>query len=155
MHDMRMRAAMLVTSCALTLPILAGADQKSEVARIHVVSESPYGSYLVDHGGRPLYIFTSDTEHGSTCYGSCARAWPPVTTEDMPVTAARAVDGGRLGTFKRQNGARQVTYAGHPLYYYARDERGATPMGQDIRSFGGEWYLLSPEGEVIKTAAER
>lgn len=154
MHDMRMRAAMVVTSCALTLPILAGADQKSDVAQIGVTSESPYGSYLVDRSGRPLYMFTPDSEQRSACSGACARAWPPVTTKGTPV-ATGSLDAKKLGTIERPSGRRQVTYAGHPLYYYARDEGGAKPMGQDIRSFGGEWYLLSPDGQVIKKAAER
>lgn len=155
MHDMRMRAAMLVTSCALTLPILAVADQSADVARIGVTVGSPYGSYLVDASGRPLYMFTSDTEQRSTCYGACARAWPPATTDGTPVAAADSLDAKRLGTIERPSGKLQVTYAGYPLYYYAHDDRGAQPTGQGIHTFGGTWYLLSPSGQAIEKTVKR
>ncbi|WP_405361346.1 hypothetical protein OG535_24945 [Kitasatospora sp. NBC_00085] len=107
------------------------------------------GSILVDGQGRTLYLFEADTSSQSTCSGACAAAWPPFTTTG----AATAVDGataGLLGTTKRADGATQVTYNGHPLYYYAGDAKPGDTTGQDLNQFGAGWYVLNAAGEKVE-----
>ncbi|MCB8915099.1 MAG: hypothetical protein H6532_04640 [Thermoleophilales bacterium] len=104
------------------------------------------GTILVDSGGLTVYYFKKDENGKSACYGACAEAWPPVSTEGNPVAKGGAMDG-KLGTVKRKDGSTQVTYAGWPLYLYAGDSKPGQANGNDIEQFGAEWYALTPSGE--------
>src|SRR6516165_9436192 len=86
------------------------------------VAKSPFGRILVDSKGRTLYDFPPDMQGASTCYGACAALWPPVTTIGKPHAGA-GVSGSLLGTTKRSDGKVEVTYNGHPLYYYVADTK--------------------------------
>ena len=55
-----------------------------------------------------------------------------------------------LGTVERRDGAKQVTYNGWPLYYYARDQNPGDTNGQDVEGFGAEWYLVTPDGNPVR-----
>lgn len=72
----------------------------------------------------------------------------PYTTTSDPA-AGEGVDTSRLGTIEREGDIRQVTYAGWPLYYFNGDDRPGDALGQDVEHFGGEWYLITPEGEKV------
>jgi predicted lipoprotein with Yx(FWY)xxD motif len=108
------------------------------------------GTYLVDGQGRAVYLFEADKGSSSTCYGACASAWPPTTTSAQP-TAGPGVDASKLGTTKRNDGTLEVTYAGHPLYYFAKDAQTGKTAGQGVNAFGAKWYVLSPAGQKIDT----
>jgi predicted lipoprotein with Yx(FWY)xxD motif len=103
------------------------------------------GTVLVDSQGRTLYLFKKDEGAMSTCYGSCASLWPPLTT-DGKASAGKGVVAGKLGTSKRTDGATEVTYAGHPLYTYAGDAKPGDVNGQGLDQFGAEWDALPPSG---------
>jgi predicted lipoprotein with Yx(FWY)xxD motif len=103
------------------------------------------GTVLVDAHGRTLYLFKKDEGAMSTCYGSCASLWPPLTT-DGKASAGKGVVAGKLGTSKRTDGATEVTYAGHPLYTYAGDAKPGDVNGQGLDQFGAEWDALPPSG---------
>jgi predicted lipoprotein with Yx(FWY)xxD motif len=123
--------------------------------QLDVAQQEPYGAYLTDAEGRTLYLFTADTQgQSSACYDACADAWPPLLADNEPSVAAPSLDAALLGTIERRDGSMQVTYNGWPLYYYQRDEGAGQVTGQDIHSFGGEWYLVSPQGETIEAEAE-
>jgi predicted lipoprotein with Yx(FWY)xxD motif len=107
------------------------------------------GVWLADQAGRTLYIFTKDTGTTSTCYGACATAWPPLTTTGT-VAASGSVSASQLGTTTRTDGTKQVTYAGHPLYYFQSDTSAGQTKGQGVQ---GVWFLLGPTGNVMKPAA--
>jgi predicted lipoprotein with Yx(FWY)xxD motif len=51
-----------------------------------------------------------------------------------------------LGTTTRSDGNPEVTYNGHPLYYYAGDRKAGDTNGQDLNQFGAPWYVVSPAG---------
>ncbi len=53
-----------------------------------------------------------------------------------------------LGTTHRRGGTLQVTYAGHPLYYYSSDSPGQI-LCQDVEEFGGTWLVVSPRGTAV------
>ncbi|MCE8016882.1 hypothetical protein HOP62_12465 [Halomonas sp. MCCC 1A17488] len=120
-------------------------------ARVETNEKEPLGRYLTNQDGKSLYIFTQDQQGGdySTCDESCAIAWPPYTTEQDPA-GGEEVDEERLGVIEREDGTRQVTYDGWPLYYFARDVYPGDALGQGLDHMGGHWYLLSPEGETIE-----
>jgi predicted lipoprotein with Yx(FWY)xxD motif len=114
-----------------------------------VVRQTGLGRTLVDGAGRTLYLFEKDQGARSACYGACAQAWPPFTTSSRPAAGAGAA-GAAIGTSRRRDGAKQVTYAGHPLYFYAADRRPGDTRGQHLEQFGAEWYALGPTGSQIE-----
>ena len=116
------------------------------------VRKSDLGTMLTDSAGRTLYLFEKDKGTTSTCYGGCATAWPPLTTSGAPKAGAN-VKAGALGTTKRKDGASEVTYHGHPLYYYAGDSGPGSTTGQGLDQFGAEWYVLAPSGNKIDSAS--
>jgi predicted lipoprotein with Yx(FWY)xxD motif len=114
------------------------------------LTSSTLGRFLVDAQGHSLYLFEKDDHGESYCKGACAAVWPPLETKTTP-RAGSGVDGAALGTMKRADGDLQVTYHGHPLYYYAAD--AGTPgktKGEDIAQFGAGWYLVDAAGKPVE-----
>lgn len=104
------------------------------------------GKVIVDAKGFTLYDFHKDKGGKSACYGACAQVWPPLLSEGKPQVGEGAM-ASKLGTTKRKDGTLQVTYAGWPLYTYEADRKPGDATGNDIDSFGAEWYALLPSGE--------
>lgn len=115
------------------------------------VDDSPaLGKILVNGKGRTLYLFENDKGSKSTCSGKCADAWPPLTSGGEP-KAINGVKASLLGRITRSDGSKQVTYNGHPLYYYAEDKEPGQTNGQDLAQFGAKWYAVSPQGTSVET----
>jgi predicted lipoprotein with Yx(FWY)xxD motif len=95
-----------------------------------------------------VYMFEADKGAASSCSGACAKVWPPVTTSSAPTAAGGAVSAD-LGTAKRSDGTEQVTYKGHPLYFYDDDKDSGDAYGQGSKAFGANWYVLNPSGAKI------
>jgi len=120
----------------------------SSGAAVVGVGHTSLGPVLVDGNGRTLYLFEKDTSSASTCAGSCATYWPPLTTTGKPVAGDGAL-AGELGTTERTDGKTEVSYNGHPLYYYVGDTKAGDTTGQGLDLFGAEWNVLSPAGTKI------
>jgi predicted lipoprotein with Yx(FWY)xxD motif len=129
--------------------------QTTKTAQLEVKKSDQYGAYLTDATGRALYLFTADQQGKgdakavSNCSDACASAWPPLTTDAQP-KAGDEVQSDLLGTLQRPDGSTQATYHGWPLYYFSRDQGPEETTGQDVHGFGGEWYLITPEGKKAK-----
>jgi predicted lipoprotein with Yx(FWY)xxD motif len=108
------------------------------------------GTYLTADEGRAVYLWAADTGDKSSCSGACAKAWPPVETKGMP-KAENGVTASDLGTITRSDGSEQVTYKGHPLYYFVADKSKGAIKGQGSDSFGAKWWLVAPSGDAITT----
>ena len=108
------------------------------------------GTILVDPHGMTLYLYTPDGSGASTCYGGCASAWPPLLAHGRLV-AGKGLKGSLLGTTKRTDGTLQVTYAGHPLYLFAKDSKAGDTTGQAV---GGIWYALSATGAKVDASSQ-
>lgn len=108
------------------------------------------GLVLVDSKGFTLYDFHKDKGGESSCYGACAKVWPPLLSEGEP-HPSNGAEASLLGTTKRKDGTTQVTYAGWPLYTYAADKKPGEANGNDFDSFGGQWYALTAQGEEPKS----
>jgi predicted lipoprotein with Yx(FWY)xxD motif len=109
---------------------------------------SKFGNILVDGKGRTLYDFVADKTTASTCYGACASLWPPLTVSGAP-KAGPQVRASLLGTTRRTDGTSEVTYNGHPLYYFVTDTKPGDTTGQNINQFGALWYVLTRNGTEI------
>ncbi|HEX2858566.1 MAG TPA: hypothetical protein VHO26_13980 [Propionibacteriaceae bacterium] len=107
-----------------------------------------FGTYLTDGSGRAVYLWMADSGGKSTCTGACASAWPPVMTTGTPKASGSAM-ASDLGTTTRSDGGTQVTYAGHPLYYFIKDTGPDQTQGQGSNGFGAKWWILDPAGKAI------
>ena len=122
---------------------------------LRIDSLAGVGSYVTDAYGRAVYLFTADSAGTSACYGPCAERWPPYIAPEGEVTVdAPELDASRIGSVQRENGANQVTYGGHPLYYFVGDVPDGKATGQDVLEYGGEWYLVAPDGDVLEAHEE-
>jgi predicted lipoprotein with Yx(FWY)xxD motif len=122
------------------------AESGSSAAVVSASTAGDLGRVIVDSQGMTLYDFHKDKGTTSSCYGACAGVWPPVLTEGAP-QAGEGASASMLGTTKRKDGTAQVTYAGHPLYTYTADKKPGEANGNDIDSFGAEWYALQGSGK--------
>jgi len=109
------------------------------------------GIYLSGAAGRALYLWVADGGGKSSCSGACAKVWPPLTANATPI-ASHGVKASDLGTITRSDGTKQVTYNGHPLYYFVGDAGPGVTKGQGSDSFGAKWWLVAPSGSAITAA---
>jgi predicted lipoprotein with Yx(FWY)xxD motif len=158
-------AAVLVAACssaassstgAAASSTPAGASSSSSSASasggtVIKTASSSSGTFLTSGSGRAVYLWVKDTGDMSNCNGACAGAWPPVTTTGAP-TASGAAKASDLGTITRSDGSKQVTYDGHPLYYFSGDSGPGTASGQGSDGFGAKWWLVAPSGSDVTAA---
>jgi predicted lipoprotein with Yx(FWY)xxD motif len=157
---MRSRFALLAVFPVLASIVIAslgpgGAAQASTAepaakkrgAKLKLVG-SEFGRAVMNGKGRVLYLFDKETTRTPQCYGDCAVAWPPFLTKGKPV-AGEGLDQKLVGTTLRTDGRRQVTYRGHPLYYYVHDSPGVI-LCQDVFEFGGRWLIVNRRGNAIR-----
>jgi predicted lipoprotein with Yx(FWY)xxD motif len=135
-----------ITAVLLTALIVLGSAgaARGAAARLTVHS-SEFGKAVFGPSGKVVYVFGADRGSTSRCYGLCAKAWPPLLTTASPL-AGHGVEATLLGTTKRKDGKLQVTYNGHPLYYYALDKVGKI-MCQHATMHGGLWLVVKPNGQ--------
>lgn len=129
-------------------PSSASAPAAAGSGAVISTADGADGTYLVGPSGNAVYLWVADTSSTSTCSGACAAAWPPVTTDGAP-TASGSATAAELGTTMRPDGTDQVTYHGHPLYYYAGDGAAGQTNGQGSNGFGALWWLVDPSGRAI------
>jgi predicted lipoprotein with Yx(FWY)xxD motif len=135
------------SSGAQTAPATAAAKKPSITIG---VASSKLGNIMVDDKGLSLYMFTPDARNVSVCEGQCLVAWPPIMLGKDDTLADVELKGdlrrSLLGVAMRENGTRQVTYNGWPLYYWFRDAKAGDVLGQWV---GNVWFVLSPDGAPI------
>src|SRR5262249_52797759 len=110
---------------------------------------SSLGRVLVDSHGKTLYLWAHDKSSKSTCNSDCTEYWPPLVTRGKPVAQAGA-NAQLLGTTRRSDGRLQVTYAGHPLYYFIKDTKPGQTNGEALTGFGGRWDPVSAAGAAVR-----
>ena len=138
-------AALAAAGCGGSSTAAPSSGPPASGAAVIKTAHTSLGSVLTDGKGITVYLFEKDTGTTSTCYGQCARAWPPVLTSARPVATGGARSS-LLGTTKRANGKLQVTYAGHPLYYFTASTKPGQVNGQGINGFGAHWDAVRPTG---------
>jgi predicted lipoprotein with Yx(FWY)xxD motif len=126
----------------------AAADSAEATATL-TLRNTRYGPVLFDGRNRVLYGFTRDRRGGpSRCYGACAAAWP-VYYRKGTLRAGKGVKQALIGTTRRRDGRRQVTYNGWPLYYYAHEGPGEVKC-QNVDEFGGLWLVVRAKGTLVR-----
>jgi predicted lipoprotein with Yx(FWY)xxD motif len=111
------------------------------------LGDSQFGDIIFDGKRQAIYVFELDSRGETVCYDECAEAWPPVYTKGAPV-AGDGVDAELLGTVKRRDGRKQVTYDGLPLYYYAHEGPGEVKC-HNVNLNGGLWWVVGADGKPL------
>jgi len=109
-------------------------------------------AHLTTKQGLAVYVFASDTNGKSHCYGQCAVNWPPVPAGTGLESAGTPVSS-MLGSTTRTDGGKQLTLDGHPLYRYIGDHSSGQINGQGLNLSGGLWWLVAPNGSAMMTGA--
>jgi predicted lipoprotein with Yx(FWY)xxD motif len=126
----------------------AGTSKAKRTTTVKVM-RTRYGRMLVDGKGRALYLFTKEGSSKAACYGACATAWPVFYARGR-LRAGAGADRDLIGTTRRRDGRKQVTYNGHPLYYYVTDRAPGVVTCQNVVEFGGTWLVVAPSGNAIR-----
>ena len=145
----RISAAVAVAALLATAGTgLASASSKTEKIQLR---KTKVGSILVNGRGFTVYMFTKDSRNHDACVSirECPHIWPPLTTGGRPV-AGSGVKSSLLGTITITGGAKQITYAGHPLYTYSGDSGPAQTGYINFSAFGGRWPALNASGGSVK-----
>lgn len=159
---MKRRTAVFIATAALSGAVLVSAalgDNSAPSTRppskgaLVALGETTLGKVLVDARGRTLYLFEQDKRGKSACYGVCATYWPPLYSTATP-RPGRGVHASLLGSSKRTDGKRQVTYAGHPLYTFSLDKRPGQTTGEGLTNFGGTWDAVAASGRAVESTSE-
>ena len=137
--------AVVVTLVAAALGATAAVASPNTSSSV-ALRTTKVGKVLVAANGRTLYLFTADKSK-SACYGQCASYWPPLIAQKP--TAGAGLKASLLGTTKRRDGKLQVTYGGHPLYFFAQDKKPGNLNGQGFVHFGGAWWVVSAVGKKV------
>src|SRR3984885_5445832 len=127
------------------------AGASSSGGTVITTAKSSAGTFLTTGSGKAVYLWVKDTGDMSNCNGACAGAWPPVTTTGT-ATATGGAKASDIGTITRSDGTKQVTYDGHPLYYFSGDSGPGTASGQGSDGFGAKWWLVAPTGSDVTAA---
>jgi predicted lipoprotein with Yx(FWY)xxD motif len=139
-----------VAVAAVALLAFAPAAMSTEsAAPTLTVKSSSFGRVLFDGRGYVLYAFTRDAKGRSACYGACAKAWPVYYAKGT-LRVGTGLKRSLLGTTRRRDGRRQITYAGRPLYYYVGDTKAGQIRCQNVAEFGGTWLVVRPSGRLVR-----
>jgi predicted lipoprotein with Yx(FWY)xxD motif len=144
-------AAVVTVGAAAASTTETSRPRSVDASRAAMLTAHPsrYGKILFDGRGRVLYLFARDLGGRSSCYGACAKKWPPFLTTSVAKGLA-GVNAKLVGTTRRTDGKLQVTYAKHPLYYFNEDTKPGQIKCQNVSNFGGLWLVVAPNGNPVR-----
>jgi predicted lipoprotein with Yx(FWY)xxD motif len=148
--------AVVIAGLAVIVFAVGGGTAKTRTSNVPAASavsirSTSLGKTLVDAKGRTLYLFEGDSRNVSRLSSAGLSVWPRLVAGG-PVTAGNGVQMAQLGRTTSPSGVRQVTYNGHPLYYYVGDSQAGSTRGQALDEFGALWYVLGPAGNAVTSA---
>ncbi len=141
-------AATSPSSSPSSAPAAGSSASASTTGTVITTQAGSTGAFLTDGSGRTVYLWAKDSMNMSACSGACAAAWPPVPANGT-LTATGGAKASDLGTITRSDGTKQVTYDGHPLYYFVGDSASGQTNGQGSDNFGAKWWLVASSGAEI------
>ena len=125
-------------TCAV-LVLAAAAAAHADHHTVKVATKKDVGSYLTDAKGMTLYVFKKDSQGKSACAGECVTRWPIFYREKVGATAG--VKEADFATITREDGQKQTTYKGLPLYHFAGDKAANDTTGQGVKEV---WSVAAP-----------
>ncbi len=147
---MKSRLILVAVTAALAAVVLSTAAIARPSGALVNLRHTRIGSILVASSGYTLYAFGPDRRNQDVCVKTpeCLSLWPALTTRGTP-RAGKGINSRLLGTIKLGRGL-QVTYAGHPLYFYKYDTRPGEIANVNILQFGGRWPAVNAAGRLVK-----
>lgn len=106
---------------------------------IKIQKKDGIGKYFTDTEGKTLYWFKKDSPGKSTCAGACIEKWPIYYREK--VAAPKGIKSKDFGTITREDGKKQTTFRGYPLYYWGNDKKPGDTGGQGVNNV---WSVINP-----------
>ena len=154
-------SALLATACSSaattsspsSAPAAGSSASASTTGTVISTQAGSAGAFLTAGSGRAVYLWAKDGMNMSACSGACATAWPPVPATGT-LTATGGAKASDLGTITRSDGTKQVTYDGHPLYYFVGDSAAGKTNGQGSDNFGAKWWLVASSGAKITASSD-
>jgi predicted lipoprotein with Yx(FWY)xxD motif len=116
---------------------------------VRLADNSTFGKILTDKDGMSLYFFSKDTKATSACVDGCLDAWP-IFYEDN-ITVDSGLDQDDFDTITRDDGLKQTTYMGWPLYYFANDNSEGDTNGDEVNNV---WYIAKPDYSLMYVVAQ-
>ena len=155
-------AALTVVIAGVVVIVLAVGGSNAKTPQSHLVApgsaisvrSTSVGKTLVDADGRTLYLFEGDRTNVSTLSSAGLSVWPRFVASGT-VKAGPGAQAAKIGTVTGPSGTRQVSYNGHPLYYYVGDAAPGSTRGEGLNEFGARWYVLSAAGNAITNAPSK
>lgn len=149
-------ALVVVAVVVVTVAVSGGGAAKLKATTLNAgstlsVKHTALGNTIVDGNGRALYLFRADKTNRSTLPRAGFAVWPAFGSSGTRPQATAGVSAVHIGTI-RSDGRGQLTYYGHPLYYYVGDKGPGEVKGQGLSEFGAPWYVLSPNGHAVTSA---
>ncbi len=134
-------AALAIAALALLVVALPAQGATSSKRVVKQAQNATLGkAVLTTLAGRTLYTLSAETGGTFICKGGCLAAWHPLYIG----AGVKPTGPVKLGTIKRpDNGRRQVTFRGRPLYTFDGDERTGDANGEGIRDVG-TWHAATP-----------
>ena len=126
-------------SLAMAMIFVMFAATVSFAEAVKVEKKEGVGTYLTDTSGMTLYYFKKDSPGKSVCVGECAVRWPIYSNEAVAVP--EGVNAADFGVIAREDGKKQSTYKGMPLYYFFKDKAAGDTTGHGV---GDVWYVVAP-----------
>lgn len=121
-----------------------GNNGSTPSANVLLASNSTLGNILTDIAGNSLYFFVNDAFDASVCVDQCEENWPVFYSEN--ITPADGIDQSDFSTITRNDGSKQTTYKGWPLYYFVNDNEPGDVNGEDVN---GVWYVAKPDYSIM------
>lgn len=123
-------------------------ENPTETTDVKLTTSGSFGEILTDADGNTLYFFSKDVKGTSECENGCLAAWPLFYVEDIDL--GTGLDAADFGTITRGDGAKQTTYKGWPLYYFANDTNAGDVNGDGA---GDNWYVAKPDYSLMYAQA--
>jgi predicted lipoprotein with Yx(FWY)xxD motif len=139
-----------VAGAPATPTAAASAAAAATAVTIGSTNDPTLGAYLTGQNGMTLYVLTKDGADTSTCSGTCATNWPPLTVSAGATITGPTGATGAFATLTRADGTMQVSYNHMPLYYYAGDSKAGDTLGQGKNN---TWFVAPLSGSLAPAAA--
>jgi len=124
-------------AAALLAPPASAQTTKRVVREAH--SRALGKTVLTANNGLTLYTLSAEKHGRFICTGKCLRDWHPL----IVAKGVKPTGPVPLGTVKRPDGRRQVTFEGRPLYTFDDDSKKGDANGEGFKDVG-TWHAATP-----------